>query len=72
MEPNTTKSLLENTRYYSNFLMIAVYLALGALFLFSDVGIQFFPSNRAEAGGVLIAYAAYRFYSTYKKIKKNT
>lgn len=56
-------------RYYSTFLMIAVYLALGLLFLFTDIGIDKFPAYRKEIGIVMVVYGVIRTYSIVRKIK---
>ena len=47
--------------------MVVLYLIIGLLFLFSDIAIQTFPAYREPVGGLLIAYAAFRLYSTIKK-----
>lgn len=47
-----------------------LYFVLGILFIGSDVGIQLFPNHREKVGAILIAYAVYRFYSTFKKKKQ--
>jgi hypothetical protein len=49
--------------------MVAVYLALGLLFLFTDIAIDKFPAFRKEIGIVMVVYAVIRTYSTVRKIK---
>lgn len=56
-------------RYYSTFIMVAVYLALGLLFLFTDIAIDKFPAYRKEIGIVMVVYAAIRTFSTVRRIK---
>ena len=51
--------------------MVAVYLVVGLLFLFTDIAIQTFPQYRQPVGVVLIAYAAFRLYSTIRLGKQN-
>jgi hypothetical protein len=62
--------VINKIRYYSSFVMAAIYLVIGLLFLFSDIAIQTFPEYRKPVGLVLIAYAAFRTYSTITKLKQ--
>ncbi len=50
--------------------MVALYLALGLLFLFTDIATDSFPVYRKEVGIVFLLYASFRTYSTIKKIRK--
>ena len=50
--------------------MVAVYLALGLLFLFTDVAVDTFPSYRKPIGIVLLLYAAIRTLLQYSKYKR--
>lgn len=56
-------------RYYSTFLMVAIYLALGLLFLFTDIGIDKFPVYRIQIGVVMLIYGVIRAFTTVRKIK---
>ncbi|HRG51821.1 MAG TPA: hypothetical protein PLL00_03220 [Bacteroidia bacterium] len=56
-------------RYYSVFLMVAIYIALGLLFLFTDIAVDKFPAYRKEIGAVMLVYAAIRTFSTVRRIK---
>lgn len=56
-------------RYYSTFLMVAIYLTLGLLFLFTDIGIDKFPAFRKEIGVVMLVYGVIRAFTTIRKIK---
>lgn len=47
--------------------MVALYLVIGLLFLFSDIAIETFPVYREAVGGLLILYAAFRLYLIVKK-----
>ena len=49
--------------------MVAIYLALGLLFLFTDIGIDKFPNYRIEIGVVMLVYGAIRTFTTMRKIK---
>ena len=50
--------------------MVALYLVIGLLFLFTDLAIQTFPVYREAVGGLLIAYAVFRLYSIIKNIRQ--
>lgn len=50
--------------------MVTVYLALGLLFLFTDVAINAFPSNRKPIGIIFLVYGSFRLILTLQKIRK--
>jgi hypothetical protein len=50
--------------------MVAVYLALGLLFLFTDIAGQMFPMNRTPVGIIFIIYGLFRLIVTIQKIRK--
>ena len=50
--------------------MVAIYIALGLLFLFSDIGTESFPAYRKEVGCVMIVYAAIRIVLSRQKFKR--
>jgi len=56
-------------RHYSTFLMVAIYLALGLLFLFTDIGIDTFPFYRKQIGVVMVIYGVIRTFSAIRRIK---
>ena len=62
--------LINKIRFYSGFIMVALYLAIGLLFLFTDIAIQTFPVYREPVGGLLIVYAGFRVYSIIRKNKQ--
>lgn len=65
---------MNKIRYYSNFLMIAVYLGLGLLFFFTNIGIDSFPNYRQELGITMLIYAVVRtglIIWKHKKEQKN-
>ncbi len=62
---------VNNIRYYSNFLMIAVYVALGLLFFFTDVAIETFPNYRKELGMTMLVYSVVRTIMTIRKRKRD-
>lgn len=52
--------------------MVAVYLALGLLFLFTDIAIETFPAYRKPIGATMLIYGVVRTILTIQKNKKNT
>lgn len=60
---------MNKLRYYPAFIMVAVYLALGLLFLFTDIAVDLFPFYRKQIGFVMVVYGAFRTFSTMRKIK---
>jgi hypothetical protein len=65
-----SNSAADKIRYYSGFLMIAVYVALGLLFLFTDIASDTFPVYRKPVGCVFILYAAMRAFLNIRKQKE--
>ena len=60
-------------RFYFSFLLLAFYLTLGFLFLFSETWVDMIPKGRAVIGLILVLFAALRFYVAYRRYKyKNT
>jgi len=51
--------------------MVTVYLAVGLLFLFTDIGTDTFPSNRKPIGIVFLVYGTFRGILTVQKIRRN-
>ena len=50
--------------------MVAVYLALGVLFFFTDIAINTFPNYRKELGMTMLVYAVIRTVMTIRKNKR--
>lgn len=50
--------------------MVAVYLALGLLFLFTDIAADTFPANRKPIGIVFLIYGLFRMVMIIQKIRK--
>jgi hypothetical protein len=50
--------------------MVAIYISLGLLFLFTDIATDAFPSFRKILGCVLIGYGSLRTYLNIKKIRE--
>lgn len=61
---------VKKIQHYFSFIMVAVYIILGILFLFTKIGNDTFPAYRQEAGIVFIVYALFRFYTTLKRLKQ--
>ena len=49
--------------------MVALYVALGLLFLFTDTAIDTFPTYLTEVGIVFLIYAVFRTIITIRKLK---
>jgi len=52
--------------------MVAIYLVIGLLFLFSDIAIETFPFYRTGLGIIFTIYAGFRLFIAIKKQKRNT
>ncbi len=50
--------------------MIAIYLSLGLLFLFTDIAIATFTAYRKEIGLTLLVYSIIRLLLQYYKYKR--
>jgi hypothetical protein len=50
--------------------MVAIYISLGLLFLFTDIAVDAFPAYRKILGCVLIGYGSLRSYLNIKKIRE--
>jgi hypothetical protein len=61
---------VDKIRYYSSFLMIAVYLGLGLLFFFTDIASNTFPTYRKELGVTMLVYSIVRSGLMIRKYRK--
>jgi len=61
--------MVNRLSHYFGFAMVAVYVALGLLFLFTDAAAEIFPYYQKGLGAVMLLYASYRSYTIYRKIK---
>ena len=50
--------------------MIAVYIAVGLLLIFSNILMDYVPEKRTVLGSVFIIYACFRTMMTVQKIRK--
>ena len=62
--------LIDKLRIYSGYAMIAVYMALGIVFFFTDIALTTFPSYRKEIGSTMMIYSVVRLFLTYRKNKR--
>jgi amino acid permease len=56
-------------RLYLSFLLLAFYLTIAFLFLFSDIWADFIPKGRAVIGLILLLFGILRFYVAYRRYK---
>lgn len=56
-------------RLYLSFFLLAFYLIVGCLFLFSDIWVNILPEGREIVGAVLLAFATLRFFVAYRRYK---
>jgi cytochrome c biogenesis protein CcdA len=54
-------------RFYSGFILLAFYLTVGILFLFTDVWADLLPKGRFLIGIILILWGILRFYVAYRR-----
>ena len=54
-------------RFYLSFLLLAFYIVIGYLFLFTDVWADLLPKGRNTVGIVLFLFGAFRFYIAYRR-----
>ena len=52
-----------------SFLLLAFYLIIGFMFLFSDNWIDMVPKGREIIGWSLVAFGSLRFYISYRRYK---
>jgi hypothetical protein len=52
-----------------SFLLLAFYLIIGFLFLFSDTWIDFVPKGREIIGSSIAVFGCLRFYIAYRRFK---
>ena len=54
-------------RFYSGYLLLAFYLVIGILFLFTDTWSGLLPKGRPLIGISLILWGILRFYVAYRR-----
>lgn len=65
----TLKHNWNKLRLYLSFLLLAFYLTIAFLFLFSDVWADLIPKGRTIIGLVLLLFGSLRFYVAYRRYK---
>ena len=61
------KTIFNNIRFYLSFLLLAFYLVVGILFLFTKTWEDLLPKSRFAIGIILMLFAALRFYVAYRR-----
>lgn len=54
-------------RFYWGFVLLAFYLVVGVLFLFTDTWADLLPKSRFPIGIILILFGILRFYIGYRR-----
>ena len=54
-------------RFYLSFVLLAFYLIIGCVFLFTDTWIDLLPNNRSVIGIALVIFGVLRFYIAYHR-----
>ena len=68
----TFKKNYNTIRFYLSFLLLAFYLVVGILFLFTDTWADLLPQSRFAIGIILILFGILRFYIAYRRyVNKN-
>lgn len=67
------RAFLNRARFYFSFLLLAFYLVVGFLFLFTEVWSDLLPKARFTIGIILVLFGVLRFYVSYRRFsgKKN-
>jgi hypothetical protein len=66
----TIKHFWNTFRFYSSYLLLAFYIVIGILFLFTDKWIDMISSGRKTIGTVIVLFGLLRFYIAYRRYKK--
>lgn len=61
------RHLLNKIRFYSVFLLLAFYIGVGLVFIFTDIWADLLPKSRFLIGIILILWGILRFYVAYKR-----
>jgi len=62
-----SRHIFNKVRFYSGFLLLAFYLGVGILFIFTDVWADLLPKSRFLIGIILILWGVLRFYVGYRR-----
>jgi membrane protein YdbS with pleckstrin-like domain len=63
-------SPLKKVSYYFSFVMVALYIVIALVFLFTDAAIETFPVYREAVGGILLVYAVFRIFVIIKRNRR--
>jgi cytochrome c biogenesis protein CcdA len=66
------RSTFNKLRFYTGFLLLAFYLTVGFIFLFTDVWGDLVPKGRALIGLLLILFGTIRFYVGYLRYNQRS
>ncbi len=61
------KKAWNHTRFYLSFLLLAFYLIVGSVFLFTEIWADLLPKGRTIAGLVIIGFGILRFYVAWRR-----
>jgi cytochrome c biogenesis protein CcdA len=61
------RHFINRLRFYSGYLLLAFYLTIGILFIFTDIWADLIPKGRALIGISLILWGILRFYVAYRR-----
>lgn len=70
MQPDSNKTL-RSVAFYFGLIMVTIYVALGLALIFTNVFYELLPQNRTLLGLVILLYAAFRIYMTFRLRKRN-
>lgn len=70
MQPDSNKTL-RTVAFYFGLIMVTVYLALGLALIFTNAFYELLPQNRTLLGLVILLYAGFRIYMSFRLRKKN-
>jgi len=59
-------------RFYLSFVLLGFYLAVGGMFLFTEIWADLLPKGRYTIGIVLILFGGIRFYIAYRRYSTKT
>jgi hypothetical protein len=61
------RHFINKIRFYSGYLLLAFYLTVGILFIFTEMWADLIPKGRALIGISLILWGVLRFYVAYRR-----
>lgn len=70
MHPDSNKTL-RSVAFYFGLIMVTIYVALGLALIFTNVFYELLPQNRTLLGLVILLYAGFRIYMTFRLRKRS-